>query len=273
MCINDLQQLARSFATIAQTRRPKEAAVELDRFDALAKSLADDETSRRSVLGRLAASGVAAALGFTAFANGAEAKKSCLKRCKNKSTARKRRKCRKKCGKAGGCALNTDCIGGQICINARCTSTCVGNGQCTGGKICVNGACVTGCTTNAQCSGGQTCVNGGCTTICTENDDCTGEQECIEGVCGTPNTPPDDPAVDLCGASTPCPSGLLCVAGICVVGCDTNTDCGSGLVCGNLLGSTGPKVCVLPATPCGPENPCTGTILSACVLGICIEVG
>lgn len=70
---------------VTRAHRTQEAVVEQDRFDALAISLAGEGTSRRSVLGRLAAGGVAAALGITAFTaledEDAEAKKSCKKRC------------------------------------------------------------------------------------------------------------------------------------------------------------------------------------------------
>lgn len=261
-------------------RLQQEAAVETSRFDDLAISLADERANRRSVLGRLLASGAAAALGvggLAAFsADDAEAKKKKKKSCKskcNKKKGNKKKKCKQKCASGTGakCAINTDCAAGQICINASCTTTCVGNGQCTSGKVCVNGACVTGCTTTATCGGGQTCVNGGCTNICTADGDCTGGQVCIQGVCGTPNTPPT--GVDLCGPSLPaCGPGLACVAGICVIACTTSADCAGGLVCGSLLGDAGLKVCVAPSTPCGPQNPCTSAI-SACVLGICIEVG
>jgi hypothetical protein len=252
--------------------------MEQDRFDALAISLADEGTSRRSVLGRITASGVAAALGITAFTafedEDAEAKKSCKKRCKKKNTAKKRRKCRKKCNKnnSSRCAINTDCKGGQVCLNAQCTSTCTGSAQCDSGKVCVNGACLTGCLTADQCSGGETCVNGGCTTLCTTSGDCTGGQECIEGVCGTPNTPPDDPAVNLCDSDAQCPGGI-CATGVCILGCEDDSNCAGALVCGNLLGATGPKVCIAPSTPCGPQNPCTGSALSLCLLGICVELG
>jgi hypothetical protein len=252
--------------------------MEQNRFDALAISLADEGTSRRSVLGRIAASSVAAALGITAFTafehDEADAKKSCKKRCKKKKTGKKRRKCRKKCNKnnSNRCALNTDCAGGQVCLNAQCTSTCTGSAQCGSGKICVNGACLDGCQSSAQCGGGQACVNGGCTTLCTGDGECTGDQVCIAGVCGTTNTPPDDPAVNLCDADAQCPGGI-CAAGVCVVGCADNTECADGLVCGNLLGATGPKVCIAPGAPCGPNNPCTGSILSLCLLGICVELG
>lgn len=256
--------------------------MEQDRFDALAISLADEGTSRRSVLGRIAASGVAAALGitaFTAFEDDAEAKK-CKKKC-NKKEGNAKKRCKRKCNKKknppvnpSSCSSNTNCAGGQICINARCTSTCTGNGQCAAGQVCLNGACTTACTSNANCAGGQVCVNGGCTNACLDSGDCTGGQICIEGVCGTPNDPPDDPAVDLCDATTPCPSGLLCVAGVCVLGCENDADCADGLICGNLLGgSLGSLVCIQPDAQCGPGNPCPGALVSLCVLGICVEIG
>lgn len=249
--------------------------MEQDRFDALAISLADEGTSRRSVLGRLAAGGVAAALGITAFTTfgdeDAEAKKSCRKKCKNKEGNAKKR-CKRKCKKkatAASCSTNTNCSGGQVCINARCTSTCTGAAQCSSGQVCLNGACTTACGTSAACGGGQVCVNGGCTNACIDSGDCTGGQVCIQGVCGTPNTPPADAL--LCTAQSDCDADQLCIAGVCVLGCDTNTDCTGGLVCGDLLNNPGLRICLAPSASC-PGTPCTG-LLSACILGICVGVG
>lgn len=183
--------------------------MEQDRFDALAVSLADEGTSRRSVLGRLATGGVAAALGITAFAgfedDEAEAKKKCKKRCKKKNTSKKRRKCRKRCKRKTTTTTSTTpappAAGFPITINTTLLGTpCTAlGGECgTGtGLECVGVVCLpidlgNVCVTGATCDTGQ-CTGGFCT-------------ECgVLNLCGT------------VGSQQCCVANATCVAGLCVL--------------------------------------------------------
>ncbi|MFN8677995.1 MAG: hypothetical protein U0Z70_16565 [Thermomicrobiales bacterium] len=176
--------------------------MEHGRFDALTISLADEGTSRRSVLGRLAAGGLAAALGVTAFTalegDDAEAKKKCKKRCKNKNTAKKRRKCRKRCKKTSS---PTPAAGFPITIDTTLlgTSCTAGGGECgTGtGLECVALVCVPidlgdVCVTGADCATGR--CNAG---VCAECD--------VLNVCGA------------AGSEQCCVVDADCIANACVL--------------------------------------------------------
>lgn len=179
--------------------------MEQDRFDALAMSLVDEGTSRRSVLGRLAAGGLAAALGITAFAaledDEAEAKKSCKKKCKNRNTAKKRRKCRKKCKRTSSPPPPAQTAGFPITVDTTllgiaCTPLGGECGMGTGlecvGLVCVPIDLGDVCVTGATCSTGQ--CNAG---VCSECD--------ALNVCGT------------AGSEQCCVADATCVANLCVL--------------------------------------------------------
>lgn len=179
--------------------------MEQDRFDTLARSLVDEGTSRRSVLGRLAAGGVAAALGISAFtaleSDDAEARKSCKKRCKKKNTSKKRRKCRKRCKKTSSptptpaagfpITVNTTLLGSACPLGTECGT---GTGLECVGLVCVpidlGDVCVTGATCDTgQCTGGfcaQCDVANVCGTAGSEQC-CVADADCIAGVCVLPN--------------------------------------------------------------------------------------
>jgi len=175
--------------------------MEQDRFDTLARSLVDEGTSRRSVLGRLAAGSVAAALGISAFTalenDNAEARKSCKKRCKKKNTSKKRRKCRKRCKKTSS---PTPAAGFPITVNTTLLgATCPLGTECgtDTGLECVALVCVPidlgdVCVTGEDCSTGQ-CNSG----VCSECD--------MLDVCGT------------AGSQQCCVADATCVANVCVL--------------------------------------------------------
>jgi Cys-rich repeat protein len=92
-----------------------------------------------------------------------------------------------------------------------------------------------------------------------------------------------DPNVTTCGcvANSDCPSGTLCLDGLCLVGCNHSYECGPGKVCANGQCAVGcgdnkpcdtgyvcdKGVCVAdPATSC-PGTPCAAA--EACIDGIC----
>jgi len=96
--------------------------------------------------------------------------------------------------------------------------------------------------------------------------------------------PTCDPDVTTCAcvADEQCPSGTLCLDGLCLVGCNHSYECGPGKVCANGQCEVGcdeqapcntgyicdKGVCVAdPATACSTKTPCPSG--EACVDGIC----
>lgn len=194
--------------------------MDAERFDELTASLAEEGTSRRSVLQRLGGGGLAAAL--AAFGIGgldvedAEAK-NCRRRCRNRNTARKRRRCLRRCRRVSAQTCAPPCTGTQICAGTTCINpptACTGTGQgtCSGGFLCVGGICLlSNCTGTGQgsCASGFLCIGG----VCVLDDvDCTGSGQ------------------------GDCPNGLVCIDDICLLDdeCEENNDCDLLEVC--LLG-------------------------------------
>ncbi|MEZ4562059.1 MAG: hypothetical protein R2853_04940 [Thermomicrobiales bacterium] len=178
--------------------------MERDCFDALAISLAERSASRRAVLGRLTAGGVAAALGLTAAAarerNEAEARKTCQKRCKKKHSAKKRRKCRKRCQPTTPTTSPPPVAGFPITIDTALL-----------GNLCLIGF---ECGTNT----GLECVGVACLPIdlgdaCVSGADCRTGQ-CTDGACAVCN------ALNVCGTAGNqqcCVADAACSAGLCVL--------------------------------------------------------
>ncbi|MDC0747125.1 hypothetical protein [Polyangium mundeleinium] len=96
--------------------------------------------------------------------------------------------------------------------------------------------------------------------------------------------PACDPNVTTCAcdADSDCPSGTLCLDGLCLVGCNHSYECGPGKVCANGQCEVGcddkspcetgyicdKGICVAdPVTACGPQKPCPSG--EACIDGIC----
>ena len=137
-----------------------------------------------------------------------------------------------------GCSVDTDCPGGQICINGECVDDpapeCTVDSDCPQGEICINGKCVPDddvvdplpdpdddgpdpdpdpdpdpvgdeCKIDADCPEGQVCVNGKCVTTCSIDSDCPAGYVCVNGVC-----------VLACTIDSDCPDGQICVNGVCV---------------------------------------------------------
>ncbi len=180
-----------------------EVYVDGKRFDEFTTALAEGETSRRSILQRVAGGSFAAALaaiGITGFsAEEADAKKSCKKKCKKKNTAKQRRKCKKRCKKKDN---GTTSAGFPITINTTLLGTVctVGGTECgTGtGLTCVLGLCAP-IDNGAACSTGSDCSTGRCTGgVCSQCDTlnvcgtagsqqcCVAEASCASGQCVLP---------------------------------------------------------------------------------------
>lgn len=176
--------------------------MEPQRFDELAASVAEGETSRRSVLARLGGGGFAALLATLGIGGldveEAEAKKSCRKRCKKRKTAAKRRRCRRRCKKGTTrCTSNAQCTGFDVCFNGACVllpvnpgdeDECEETGDCDDGLICVNDICVLDdeCEDDDDCTDPLVCLLGICVAdgdACDEPDDCVDPEICLLGIC------------------------------------------------------------------------------------------
>lgn len=100
---------------------------------------------------------------------------------------------------------------------------------------------------------------------------------------GSGGSGPCDPNVTTCGCAVneDCPSGTICLDGLCLVGCNYSYECGPGKVCANGKCETGCDVqspcdkgyvcdkgiCIPdPKTAC-PQMPCAAG--EACVNGVC----
>lgn len=185
--------------------------MDMDRFDAVATSLAQGLTRRRG-LGLLAAVGAAAAVASPFAPDEAAAKHK----------KRKKHKPKKPC--PGGCGV---C---QTCSGKACAT--VADGTACGGGTCVGGQCIT-------CTGGQQLVNNVCTcpsgfelvkNICARR--CASAEDCgANGLCRPlveDTTLPPDVQRRICirpeggtyiryrctrsGSSYTCPAGEICVS-------------------------------------------------------------
>jgi peptidoglycan-associated lipoprotein len=124
--------------------------------------------------------------------------------------------CPKPKPKPPGCAANTDCKDGQVCVAQACVA-CTEDAQCGDGQVCEAGACAAKpeCTKDAECGDGQVCKAGACTacasngecgpggtctagvckrpTACTTGEECADDEDCLDGYCQKPWDPPPDP--------------------------------------------------------------------------------
>ena|SRR5829696_4631751 len=197
-----------------------------NRFDRLAVLLADTGTSRRSLLGRLAPGGFAAALaslgisGFTA--EDAEAgKKGGGKRGGKKKPKSCEQKCNGKGKKGGGHHKKKSSQSKAACL-AKCqpagTSSGITSNQIfSGGVPPASGSCTLG--TSTGCLVGSTCVlDVAGTQICVSSDQirtCTTSAECPTGFCASVGIclPCSTLGTSICGqgaSQTCCAVGAQC---------------------------------------------------------------
>ncbi len=108
------------------------------------------------------------------------------------------------------CDDNSDCGGGELCVDGLCRPFCLDNDNCPSGapicdddrnlcvqclgntdcgdeQVCTNDVCVdidSGCSDNSDCSGGEFCDDGSCVSIeCVDSSDCSAGEECRRFVC------------------------------------------------------------------------------------------
>jgi sugar lactone lactonase YvrE len=128
-----------------------------------------------------------------------------------------------------GCPCTTSAVcgtGGKCCNSTCVTGNCCATADCPTGQVCNSNTCGA-CATSAECGAGSACCPGaggvkGCVVgNCCTSAECQGGQGCIANVCR-----------DLCGVTTPCPTGAKCCANACYVGnCCSNADCTNGQAC------------------------------------------
>jgi hypothetical protein len=161
---------------------------------------------------------------------------------------------------------------------------CITNG-CTDGRECDDndGQCY-GCTVNEQCAVGQKCDNHVCVSdsgprpacaSCAADADCNAPSSTLEGKCVLDVSGAGNACTNTCLASTDCPSGFACNAGICAppAGCSTyfqtfGSVCFQDAQCGNLsgakcLGASGstPGFCT---SSCSSSQPCPESLGYTC---------
>ena len=174
---------------------------------------------------------------------------------------------------AGNCLVDTDCIGGELCIENLCTAvaeTCQFDFQCSAGFTCTNNRCRLLCGPDTICPSGTTCEASLCQPIvgeCIDSSDCPDlETNCVEGTClrrcdegcdatteacdpegfCRPRTSPDPAApTPFCRTDADC-DGSICVEGLCRTECDASAP-EPDLVCASRDGQ-------VPL--CGPDNLC-----------------
>lgn len=242
--------LLKNIDRIRETRREKTGNMESDRFDSLARTLAEalPSRTRRSTAGLLIG-GLLAGVPAVRDVAGARSRRSDVaaekKGGKGKKKKKKDKKDDKKCG-------NGEQLCGDTCVNLQSDrNNCGTCGRlCTETEDCINGGCF-GCFDPLIRCGGDECFDpksnnqhcGGC------NRPCAANEECINGFCacagpqcsrGNGETRCCPAAGGVCcagSAGTCCHSGEVCtpMGGCCPQGSYGCADgihcCPNGLVC------------------------------------------
>ena len=138
-------------------------------------------------------------------------------------------RCIQSCGSSADCPASFTCYdfdGGKMCVSSQLFSgatfstahgsSCSTGGQCRS-NFCPNNQCVESCSETSDCPGGQcqwyefvpsryiAACNGPRGTR-TNGQSCTAESQCRSGVCYGSGI-----CGDLCGSSSDCPNGNLCL--------------------------------------------------------------
>jgi hypothetical protein len=123
------------------------------------------------------------------------------------------------------CDADRDCRSGEICLQGLCEVPCT---QATASDDCPSDTYVA-------------CLNGACANTCQLDADkpCPGAQACLDlGLGGEGSYPggggsePVGLCTALCTSDPPtCPTGEVCLEGLCAQSCATPEDCGDGLTC------------------------------------------
>jgi len=196
-------------------------------------------------------------------------------------------------GKPGICAAGlTQCAaGGTTCqeLNPPApTETCNGlddncDGQVDEGNpcpeeyVCQQGTCVKSCAGNEfPCSAGLVCDKAGyCVDPTCENVTCPSGEVCVSGVCKAPCDGITCPFPDVCRvgkcvdpcASVTCDAGKACDNGVCITSCSCLA-CGQGLSCDATSGLCVTEACA--TVTCGSGTHCvSGSCADDCAGAVC----
>ncbi|NUP07178.1 MAG: hypothetical protein HOW73_14075 [Polyangiaceae bacterium] len=176
------------------------------------------------------------------------------------------------CGSDDDCGIDT----ADRCVNGVCTAPsdqCFDQTQCAGGSVCANGKCTPSCDGGAACPSDYTCE----ATVslcsvpaapCTITNDCGGaDRVCVDGACvqrsvdGICNSGsawvdngciPDQAAIFVCaidGMQDVCSSGSICLHHSCYISCDAPNE----TACDGLPAF---DVCKTVTTPSGDHAVC-----------------
>lgn len=206
-------------------------------FDQLAKSVADEVSSRRSLLTRAAAAGAGLLALLTGMTLSTEAKRHAHSQKKGGGGGRGGRG--GKAGKKSECVNNGDCRAPdnpcekKVCRGGKCVKEVRQDGaECGTGLVCAGGTCVASCGGgNAPCGDGTTCCSGACVDTTTNFSNC--------GSCGNACNPD---------------RASVCVTGVCQCGANRK-------VCGARC---------IALDDCCTDAECTGPDAGACVNGVCV---
>ena len=183
---------------------------------------------------------------------------------------------------ADQCADQTQCPGGEQCVQGACTPSCNANTPCPTGYSCdtAKGVCTgnpSPCTTSASCNSGAVCVEQHCVAPCGAGFTCPSGEVCIDGGC-TPDQKPQF-TCNTEGTQDACQSGSICLRHSCYIAC--NADAGADAcktadqfnVCKSVTTSTGTySVCGSSSnlgTDCDPTQGKNCADPLVCIDGYC----
>ena len=123
---------------------------------------------------------------------------------------------------AGVCACkkDSDCLGGNKCIDNRCGGwSCKSDQDCPGSAVCCEDGNCSECCSDDDCIFGGKCLVGYCK--CNDASDCWEGYKCMDGECGP----------QLCKTDADCSKGICCEKGYCQPECCSDEDCIFGGKC------------------------------------------
>ena len=212
--------------------------MDLDRFDAFARTLSVSGSRRRALA--LALGGVLTPL-LTREDAGA---RDLLKKCKKMNDQAKRKQCVKKARKHASKhaadqvppapVCTPSCIG-KNCGDNGCGGSC---GPCSGGS-CEAGTCV--CPSGATCPAGQACQTTGYGMTCVPQGICAASTE--GSLCQPGFTVCDRDGGGSCACIQSAEGNTVCIQRnsitACAHGCNASDECESGLACVDISGCCG----------------------------------
>ncbi|CAB0029718.1 unnamed protein product, partial [Trichogramma brassicae] len=167
------------------------------------------------------------------------------------------------------CRFESDCAGGEKCVDKKCIVPCTNHNQCQLNQACSNNICILGCRSSRDCGSSESCIANKCKDPCKNGDVCgpnalcssmnhTTRCECSSGFQANPT--PQQGCIRVLGAcksQLDCPKHHTCMLGQCQLQCKDHEQCAQGERCSNNVCY---KVCY------GDSNCLPGEL---CIDGIC----